>query len=290
MPGAERYQMLIGWRCQGADLCLDGFGWDPARSQELRHVRGEIDHRRFITPIGQTPPSRIMSGLPPRLSGNMLSACRADRARTVGAGRHDRSPGSLEQRECNGVVGYSHRDGLKTRTRQPGHRASSRPGQHHSQRSRPEAVRQGLRPGIEGGYLAGALGVGEMDDERIEFRALLDREDGGHGAVVNGVGTKSVHRLCGEGDQPARTDQTPPLGNRLGGCLYNIDGGDRQGPYARLAIRGRSVFSTGRSARPVTVLPFRTVRATGRDPLRATRRGPVWQGLNGLPGQRPTLM
>jgi hypothetical protein len=42
-----------------------------------------------------------------------------------------------------------------------------------------------------------------MNDERIEARAVLGREDCGHGAVIGGIGAEAIDRLGGKGDEAA---------------------------------------------------------------------------------------
>ncbi len=46
-----------------------------------------------------------------------------------------------------------------------------------------------------------------MDDQRVEARPVLGREDAGHRPVVGGVGAQAVDGLGREGDQAAGAQQ-----------------------------------------------------------------------------------
>jgi hypothetical protein len=58
---------------------------------------------------------------------------------------------------------------------------------------------------------------GEVDDQRIERRPVLDVEDARDGGVVGGVGAEAVDRLGGEGDDAAGAQLKPRRGRRRRG-------------------------------------------------------------------------
>ena len=76
--------------------------------------------------------------------------------------------------------------------------------QDERQRSGPERIDQLPRQNGELRVLAGLADVGDMNDERIEARATLGREDRRHRFAVGRVGAEAVHRLGGERDEASR--------------------------------------------------------------------------------------
>ena len=83
---------------------------------------------------------------------------------------------------------------------------------------RPEACGEPRHPRVcrvrrvgVGGQLRG---VGEVDDQRIERRAFLGREDPGDRRRVQGMGSEPVDRLGREGDQLAGPDERGRLADR----------------------------------------------------------------------------
>ena len=135
----------------------------------------------------------------------MLGARRADRAGGVRARADGRASERAEQRDRDGVIRAADRDGVA-----PGGDVAGqvlRCAQHEGQRAGPEAVGEGLgarRP--VGDDTARRVRVGDVHDERVDARPVLEAVDGADGVGVARVGAHAVDRLCRERTAPLAGD------------------------------------------------------------------------------------
>ncbi len=100
-------------------------------------------------------------------------------------------------------------------------RAVGASGQDQRHRPRPEGFGQFPRTVVEDDDVFGRSDTAEMDDQRIEGRAVLGREDGRGGRVVGGIGAETVDGFRRKGDELPGAEQRRGL--RDGGVT---DGGN----------------------------------------------------------------
>ena len=213
---------------------------------------------------------------PPRPSSTCCGAGRADPAR--GVGRRARRPGARWRRAGGWASGCA---GTRIATlgrpaRTSGEIAAVDQRQDQGQRAGPERLGQPQGVAVEPGDGGGGGEVGQVQDQRVEGRAVLGGEDAGDGAVVGRVGAEAVDGFGREGDEAAGRAGR----RRRGRC--------RRGPGAA----GRSSAGTARTDPEAGRCRAGGDRATAAASTHALGRGgqPCSQPPNGgrapLPRQR----
>src|SRR6185437_3103063 len=155
-----------------------------------------------------------------------------------------------EQRARQGMRRHAHRQALEPGAREQSHRAIRAPLQDEAQRPRPETGGKTLGALIEVDEAARLRDVDDMDDERVELRPLLRRENPGDGLVVGGVGAEAIDGLGRERDKLARAQQL--------GRAVEIGGGETLG-HRSLTRRGhglRDIVAAGRWRKPLLYRGF----------------------------------
>ncbi len=115
------------------------------------------------------------------------------------------------------MIGRPDGDAVEARADQERNTAVRAPWKHQGQRAGPERPREGGRPFVEGDDGLGRVHAAHVDDKRIEPRAVLGREHGGHGAIVGGVGAQPVNGLGWKSHDLALAKQAAGLGDRVAG-------------------------------------------------------------------------
>ena len=113
-----------------------------------------------------------------------------------------RHVGGRQNGPANRVGWTAHPHGVQPGGHHVGHHAF--PPEHHGQRPRPEALRQGV------GRVRNVPAVafqpvrrGDVQNQRVVLGPPLGREDVAHGVRVQAIGPQAVHRLCGDAQQAA---------------------------------------------------------------------------------------
>ena len=136
---------------------------------------------------------------------NVLRGGRADPTEEVGARSRERATAAFDQRPRNRVVGATNAHGLHAARDQIGNALG--PAENEGQRSRPERLRELPCALARLGDLPRLLDVRDMNDQRIEARTPLGREDPRDGAIVGRVGGESIDGLRRHSDQLAVADR-----------------------------------------------------------------------------------
>ena len=133
--------------------------------------------------------------------------------------------------------------------------------QHHGQGARPE-MRQFREAGIGLGHFGERGLIEHVDDERIQERAALDREDLGERRGIGRIGREAIDRLGRESHADALTQELGRA-SEVGGSGGQETGGGRR--------QGRRNFTGRGGGSPVR---FTSGRRRGQPPRLATKRPP----------------
>jgi len=131
-----------------------------------------------------------------KLGGDVLRPGGAGPTEAVGR-RRRKGADAAEDFERGGVVGRADADGVEPGGDDVGRRG--RAGQDERERAGPVAFGEtsgGAGPG--GGHASGLVGVGDVNDERVEKRSALDGEDAAEGVVVVNARGEAVHGFGGQ--------------------------------------------------------------------------------------------
>ena len=291
----EQAGVPSGRRCRGEG---------PARFSSCSRVTppgrrmtgGSAVRERIVdsTPTRQGPPSSTRSTASPSCSTTCSARRRAHVAERVRAGGGDRRPGGPDQRERRGVAGDAHADRVETGGHEVGHRGL--PRQDESERPRPEAlgerrdarVRRWSGWGAQTSHPRHLAGAGHVDDQRVERRSHLDREDASDRPGVERVRPQAVDGLGGEGDEAAASEEAsgllrsapdrPPAGRERSGRFRGGRSDDLTAARARRPACRRRRGCRGRpssGARSRCPLSARAERKRPRSSSEARANRPV---------------
>ena len=142
----------------------------------------------------------------------MLGCGGAGPAGGIAAGRSHRDTGFPDDGQRHGMVGAPHAYCLQPAGGAQGHDVAA--GQDHGQRSRPEALRQGVshRRNVMAVQLQ-PVRTGDMEDQGIVLRTALCLKNMEDRCLVKGVGAQSIYRFGRDPQQPAVAEN--------GSCLLN---------------------------------------------------------------------
>ena len=211
---------------QRPDDGLDLLRRQPAGPQQPRVRPAEIDDGGFKADGGRSVIEDHRHPVAESL-GDMGRRGGAEAPGGIGAGGGDGPAEGLEQAGRHGMARHPDGQGIEPRRGQQRDGAALPAWQDQGQRPRPELRRQDPRALIHRHQGFGGGLVREMDDQRVEARPVLRREDCCHGAVVSGVGAQAVDRLGRKGDELA--------GGKRCGCRGDVLFRRRQDRSRRLA-------------------------------------------------------
>ena len=210
---ARRPQRLAGvgrTRGQSPDLGLERAARDAPRPQQAGPAAAEVEHGRF-EPDRARPAIEDDVDRGAQSFGDVIRGRRADPPGRIGARRRDREPGRREQRLRDRMRGHPQTDRIPAGADQRRQRAARRARQHQGQGTRPEPRGQAFREVVPAGERRGRRPIRHVDDQRVEPRPALGREDRGDRAVVGRERAEAVDGLGRKGDQPARAQRTRRL-------------------------------------------------------------------------------
>ena len=248
------------------------------------------------TPTEHGPPSRTRSTRAPSPPRRARHASGERPPEPVGGRRRDGNAGGPDERARDRVVRHAQAHGREPGRDDPGY---DRPlPQHERQRARPEPCREPRDAGIVrvllgSAYVADRGRVRQVDDQRVERRAILGGEDAGNRAGVERVGPEPVDGLGGEDDQA--TGAQPVRGDRDRPRV--VTGQDRRAGRPRHAGRPGSPMGSRPSAptcprpgsrpgRPPCSFISRRIARSGAGRSAHVERGPCGAGRAALARRR----
>ena len=174
----------------------------PARAQQSGRLPAEVDDGRFDADGARPVVEHEVDGIAERIE-DVLRAGGADRPRRVRARRGDGTPGPFQKRPRGRAAWRPHGESRQAGPGKPGNRAVRQTRQDEGKRARPEPLRQGLR--LAGPFDQPPRGgdIQDVDDQRVEFGAVLGREYARHRPVVGRIGAEPVNGFRRECDETA---------------------------------------------------------------------------------------
>ena len=163
------------------------------------------------------PPSRISATRSPSSSATCAASVGLTRPERLAEGAAIGRPVARSKACATAWAGRPDRDRVEPGARQQRQAAVVATSQHEGQRPRPESRGRPASTTVENGEGLGLGQRGDMDDQRVEARPALSRENLGDGALVGRIAAEPIDGLGREGDEPAGAQQRGGAGDRPGG-------------------------------------------------------------------------
>ena len=199
-----------------ASACFQCFPSHTARAQDAWRVLGHV-HNRALDPNAACSAIQDRHRLPEFLA-DMLRRRWAQFAKSVRGRRRQGTAKSTDQLASQGVLRYAHGNRPLFRGDQRRNRRCRR--QHQGQGAWPERLGQtSSQCWRRRGPPRQPIRIGEVDDEGVAARSLLEFEDLGDSVVLGGIGAQAVDGLGGERDHTALSKHANGFGDLFRGRL-----------------------------------------------------------------------
>jgi len=160
--------------------------------------------RRSISSVTMPPGTAIENeiDLLPEVGLHMGRTCRADLARTIGAGGGERFAEPADK-IAGKTLRHANADGIEPGRRQRMNVAFRFQRQNERQWAGPEGLCEFPRYRVENRVTLGHGDIGHVADQRVELRPALGLVNTGDGSGIGGVGGKAIDGFRRQRDGPA---------------------------------------------------------------------------------------